>query len=153
MSTANDFNPNKVNANTGSTSKNRMAINDSANGNNNNNNVSNNNNNSANIAGKQYPMMYPFLSKPNQLATAQNPLANNLITNNTPVAGQSTVASHEQQQQLNSIRGYQMERNNNQMNNQSNTGQNQTQQQITSMLSHSRHLPFPYNLNNFHRNF
>lgn len=122
-------------------------------------NLPNGNNTTTNQSGKQYPMQkYPLHS------AASNPMTNNMPTNSAQMSNSSTAippppssssssSLEHQHNRLNVAHGYPMERNNNQMANQSNAGQNQTHQQINSMLSHSNHLPFPYNLNNFHRNF
>lgn len=136
------------------------------------NNATNNNNNN----GKS-PFSFPFLSPTNQ--TAANPLSpinlpsmsgNSTCNNNNPsmlaspsISNQSHGGGFSLDRTSTATNNSPLEsRNNstnpNQMMNQSNSGsqnpsQQQQQQQLNSMLSQSRHLPFPYNLNNFHRNY
>lgn len=142
------------------------------------NNATNNNNNNNNN-GKS-PFSFPFLSPSNETAT--NPLSpidlpsmagNSSINNNNNNNNASMLISPSISNQ--SHGGFSLDRtsiathnnplesrnnssNPNQMMNQSisgsqNPSQQQQHQQLNSMLSQSRHLPFPYNLNNFHRNY
>lgn len=110
----------------------------------------------ADTNGKQYPMQAYSMQ-----STASNPMATNMTVSNAPFGGcttavpasPSSTTSNRPPHGLNNMHAYSSERNNNnQMANQSNAGKNQTHQ-INSMLSQSNHLPFAYNINNFHRNF
>lgn len=143
-----------------------------------NNNASINNNNSN---GKS-PFSFSFLPPSNQTATnplspmnlpsmAANTNNNNNNTNNNNNASMLTSPSISNQSHgsfsldhtttatnTNPLDSRNNSSNANQMMNQSIAGsqnpvQHQQQQQFNSMLSQSRHLPFPYNLNNFHRNY
>lgn len=124
-------------------------------------------NNSAvnNNGGKSFQMPYPYLPPPqSQPLTAQNPLSPSNSSMLQPTMSNQSNLSVAQQQSMGNARnsfslervaGTQLESNNNQTSNQSNsTDQSSVQQQHNSMLSPTRHLPFPYsNLNNYHRNF
>lgn len=112
---------------------------------------------------------YPFLPPaPTQPLIAQNPLSPTHSPmrqqqQQSTMSNQTGAFSAAQQQHsprstysLDRIAGTTSQSNNNQKLNQSNlTDQSSLQQQQhNSMLSPSRHLPFPYsNLNNYHRNF
>lgn len=141
------------------------------------NNATNNNNNN----GKS-PYSFPFLSPSNQTATnplspinlpsmaGNNNNTNNNINNNASILTSSSISNQSHggfssdHTATTTNNNPSESRNNisnaNQMMNQSISGthnplqrQQQQQQQLNSMLSQSRHLPFPYNLNNFHRNY
>lgn len=133
-------------------------------------------NNSTNVmatnnTGKQQSFSYPFLPSSNQTATT-NPMSSLNLPSSMASNNNASMLNQTPTQQMPQHSGFTLERataanntlesrnnnNNNQMMNQSISGQNpsqqqQQQQQLNSMLSHSRHLPFPYNLNNFHRNY
>lgn len=131
--------------------KNRMA----------NMNLVNGSSNNASNTAKAFQMPYPFLPPPNQTLSAQNPLSptNSTIlpsamTNPSAMSTQSSTMQNVRAFSMDRVTGSTLESNTNQISNQSNSTDQSATQQHNSMISPTRHLPFPYsNLNNYHRNF